>query len=102
MEGKKSDEGKRRWDLLPAEAVEQIVDVLAFGAAKYGDENWRRVPMAERRYFAALMRHVWSWWKGEEMDKETGLPHLAHAGCCLLFLLEIGRRDHAADTTERP
>ena len=84
---KKRDHGKPMWDLLPFASVRSIVDVLTFGAEKYGQETWQEVPNAKSRYFAALMRHLDAWWSGERLDPESGHPHLAHAGCCLLFLM---------------
>ena len=87
-DGQKHDAQKDRWDLLPTAAVRQIVKVLTFGATKYGDQNWEFVAEARRRYYAATMRHLTAWWEGEENDMETGLSHLAHAGCCILFLLQ--------------
>ena len=102
--GRKDDSAKLRWDLLPPDATEEIVKVLMFGAQKYGDYNWAR-GMKWSRMFAALMRHMWAWWRGEGRDPETGLTHLAHAGCCLLFLLSYELRqigeDDRHDTVER-
>lgn len=90
-EGRKFDTDKLPWHLLPADAIEEIVKVLQFGATKYGDRNWE-AGMSWHRPFAALMRHMWAWWRREEADPETGLSHLAHAGCCLLFLLAYDKR----------
>ncbi len=89
--GTKNDSGKDRWDLLPVRGTRLIVKVLTFGAAKYAPENWRKVPNARERYYAAAMRHLTAWWEGERDDPETGLPHLAHAGCCIIFLLETDK-----------
>ena len=87
MQGRKTDAGKPRMSLLPWRAVGQIVQVLEFGAAKYEPNNWKHVQNARQRYFDAAMRHLLAWWDGERLDAESGLPHLAHAGCCILFLL---------------
>lgn len=91
MSGKKDDKDKARWDLLPYEAVEQVVKVLTFGDKKYPQQgnipNWRLVPNHRDRYFAAAMRHMVAWRQGESIDAETGLPHLSHGIACLLFLL---------------
>jgi len=84
--GRKDDKTKDRWDLLPYEEVEKIVKVLTFDAKKYADNNWLKVLNPESRYFAALQRHLVAWKKGEKIDPESGFSHLAHAGCCLLFL----------------
>ena len=87
--GRKDDLGKPQWCLLPFKAVEKIVKVLTFGAAKYSPGNWKNVSHADQRYFSALLRHLSAWHSGERFDKETKLSHLAHAGCCLLFLMEL-------------
>lgn len=86
-EGAKSDFGKDRFDLLPVGPVRWVVKVLTRGAEKYAVDNWQLVPDARRRYYAAALRHITAWWEGERSDPEWGLPHLAHACCCLLFLL---------------
>jgi len=89
--GRKYDAGKPRWDLLPARELEQVVKVLTHGAKKYGADNWQLVVNADAdRYVAAHGRHLNAWQQGEIIDsgpKGSGLPHLAHAICCLLFLL---------------
>lgn len=85
--GRKDDAGKARWDLLPFAELEQVVLVLNHGAEKYGEDNWQKVASPRRRYFAACVRHLIAWWKGEVNDKDSNLPHLAHAICCLLFLM---------------
>lgn len=89
MKGSKFDGEKDRWDLLPWRATEQAVKVMTFGARKYAPENWRKVPEPKWRYFAATLRHLVAWWRGEKNDPQSGLPHLAHALCCLLFLCEL-------------
>lgn len=89
MEGKKFDNGKTRWDLFPWQSAEKIVEVLEFGAKKYCENGWQAVPEAERRYFAAAIRHLTAWHRGEKTDTESGLSHLSHAACCLMFLLHF-------------
>ena len=86
-QGRKDDSSKRRYSLLPKGAVNSVVDVLEFGSKKYADNNWQKVPDAKTRYYDAAMRHLDSWLNGDLKDAETGLPHLAHAICCLMFLM---------------
>lgn len=87
-EGRKDDSYKLRYDLVPPGALAQITDVLTFGANKYADENWRKVADPERRYIAAAMRHIEAYRAGDITDPESGRHHLAHAACCLMFILE--------------
>jgi hypothetical protein len=94
-EGQKLDHGKLPFDLLPWRVVAEVVQVLEHGRLKYGAWNWVHVPEARTRYFAAAHRHLAAWWAGEHADGGpggSGLSHLAHALCCIIFLraLEIG------------
>ena len=82
----KHDSEKPRWELLPYDALEEVVKVLTVGAKKYDDRNWEK-GFVWSRLFGALMRHARAWFQGEDKDPETGLSHLAHMGCCILFLL---------------
>lgn len=90
--GEKYDAGKPDWSLLPLGAVEEVVKVLGFGASKYAPDNWQQVPNAQRRYFAALCRHLVAHQSGERDDPETGLSHMAHVATNALFLVWFGRR----------
>ena len=86
--GRKFDGDKLEFGLLPPLALEEVVRVLTFGAKKYERGNWQKVPESKRRYFDAMERHIWAWKKGEKLDTESGIHHLAHAMCCLMFLYE--------------
>lgn len=91
--GAKHDSGKPRWTLFPLLAVTRIVDVLEFGAAKYGVDNWRHVDGLRDRYIDAAYRHIAAWRSGETRDPDSGLPHLAHAICSLVFILTIDEEE---------
>lgn len=91
--GRKFDGGKLDYTLVPFEGLDEIVKVLMFGAKKYDRDNWRHVDNAAQRYTAAAFRHLTAYNKGETVDPETGVSHLAHAGCCLLFLLALEKQN---------
>lgn len=86
--GTKFDAGKPRFDLLSTVALAEISKVMSIGAQKYGEHNWRG-GIKTSRLLAAMLRHVFAYVAGESKDPETGLSHIAHAGCCAMFLLEL-------------
>lgn len=93
-EGVKFDKDKPKWSLLPFKALAEVVDVLTYGARKYAPDNWKKVPDARTRYVDATFRHFTAYINGEKNDSETGKSHLAHAICCLLFLLAFDKGEH--------
>jgi hypothetical protein len=95
-EGKKYDQGKERFDLIPARPLFDLADVFTYGAVKYEDRNWEK-GISYSRIFAAIMRHLWKWWKGENIDHESILPHLAHAAWGCFVLLEYERTHREKD-----
>lgn len=98
-EGIKFDEGKLPWHLLPWQAIKLVVEVMQFGAEKYGSRNWEN-GMGHSRMFAATQRHLIAYWNGQDRDPETGKLHLAHAACDILFLLHW--RLYNVPTDDRP
>ena len=92
-QGMKFDSNKLDYTLVPWEGMEEIVKVLEFGAKKYARDNWKHVENADTRYLAAAFRHLVQYNNGELTDSETGVSHLAHAGCCILFLLALEKKN---------
>jgi len=86
--GIKHDESKRRMDLVPTSLISSVARILEFGASKYGDNNWRE-GLKWSRVYAALQRHLADFWDGNDLDSESGLPHLYHAACNIAFLIEF-------------
>lgn len=87
MKGKKYDRNKLQYWLLPPEPIAEVVKVLMHGAKKYSPNNWQAVEPYRERYYNACLRHMEAWRAGGTVDKESGLPLLAHAICCLIFIL---------------
>jgi len=96
MEGRKDDSGKLRMDLLDPYAIETLAAVLTFGATKYDSWNWAG-GISYSRLAAALLRHTFAFLKGEDLDRESGLPHIAHAMCCCMFILGLSKRKPECD-----
>lgn len=82
-------DGKPMWELLPLPDIEDVVKVYTFGAQKYGPHTWRHLPDGLQRYKAALLRHLVSFDRGEEIDEESGLPALAHMAWNAIAMLSV-------------
>jgi hypothetical protein len=95
--GVKFDQGKPRMELLPPELMVEVAKVLTFGAEKYEARNWEK-GMDWGRIYGSLQRHLNAWASGEDTDPETGLSHLAHAGCNIAFLLAYTQRGVGDDS----
>ena len=97
----KFDDGKMPFHLLSTEAMNQTAAVLAFGAEKYAEHNWRK-GFVWSRPLSAAMRHITAFNAGEDKDPESGLSHLAHAACCIMFLLEFEKTHKELDDRYKP
>ena len=95
MEAYKNDkiDKKLRWELLPLSLIEWIVKVYTFGANKYSANSWQKLDDGYDRYKAALFRHIVLHEQGERFDRESGLPHLAHAAWNAIAMLHFGLKD---------
>jgi len=90
----KFDEGKPKLSLIYKSFIDEIAKVRMYGLTKYPDqENWRTTPTSE--HYDALLRHVFAAKafflkesRGEKNDISSGLSHLAHAACNIMFLIE--------------
>jgi hypothetical protein len=96
----KHDQLKSRVDLIPTDVLMSVGDVLAYGANKYDTNNWLK-GTNWLRYFGACLRHLYAWATGESVDKESGLPHLSHALCCLFFLSAYEMRGIGEDDRQK-
>ena len=97
----KFDQDKLPLHLLSTEALNQTAAVLKFGAQKYAEHNWRK-GFAWSRPLSAAMRHITAFNNGEDKDPESGLSHLAHAACCIMFLLEFEKTHRELDDRWKP
>jgi hypothetical protein len=88
MPGIKHDDGKPRLELLDRLWLVETAKVLGFGAAKYSAHNWRE-GIQVSRIVGAILRHITAYNNGEDIDPESGLHHLAHASCELMFLTNM-------------
>lgn len=100
MEAIKYDANKPRMDLLPPEAILGLASILTYGADKYADRNWEQ-GMDWGRIYAAVLRHLLAYWSGEDLDPESGLPHIDHALCGIAFLSTYQKRNIGQDTRNR-
>lgn len=101
MSAIKFDSEKPRMELLSRVALEGCAQVLAFGSRKYAAHNWRR-GLAWSRLIGAALRHLTAIMDGEDIDPESGLPHVDHLACCVMFLSEYQKKNLGTDDRWKP
>lgn len=89
----KADAGKIRPTLVPTAGIRAVAEVREYGVRKYKDpDNYKRVEV--ERYRDAAFRHFLAYLDDpRSVDDESGLPHLWHCTCNLMFLCELEEQE---------
>lgn len=90
VDGRKDDEGRLRFDLIPPAPLEELARVYTIGASKYDDWNWLG-GMKWSRIIGALHRHLNAWQQGTTYDPDDGQCALASVIWCAMTLMEYER-----------
>jgi hypothetical protein len=75
---------------------------LLDGMLKYGRANWREIGVRASIYYDAACRHLDAWFEGEELDPDSGLPHLCHAIACLAIIIDAKEAGKLKDDRQYP
>lgn len=100
MQGKRYNDGKLRWSLIDFTALEPMVRVQEFGAKKYGDHNWKN-GLHYNGLSESLLRHVFAFMRGEDLDQESGLPHVGHILANAMYLSYMWENKKEFDDREK-
>jgi Domain of unknown function (DUF5664) len=84
-EGLHYDNNKPKMDLIDPSFLEGLADVLTYGLNKYAKDNWRH-GIHISRLIASAYRHLGEINKGEDLDSESGKPHIFHLACNIMFI----------------
>jgi hypothetical protein len=88
--------------LWPETATAAGAIALLDGALKYGRNNWRSGGARATIYIDACRRHLTAWAEGEDVDPDSGLPHLSHALACLAILVDVKAAGALVDDRNYP
>jgi len=82
--------------ILAMKGIDEIAKVGEFGAKKYG--QWNYMAGSEyMRFLGSCSRHLTLFIRGENLDHESGISHLAHLCYDALMLLEWQHRKRGLD-----
>src|ERR1039457_41594 len=78
--------GKPRYDLIDRAFLKRWADLMARGAAKYGEENWRQATgEAElKRFKASALRHMFQWLDGDTTEDHAAAIAFNVSGACMV------------------
>jgi hypothetical protein len=104
--GYRNDEGKPRLDLLPHDAVLSVARVLTWACTArkpepYPERNWEK-GMKWSRVFNSALRHAFAMWMGEDLDRDSGLPHADHFATNALIACAYFSRPWLKSFDDRP
>lgn len=95
-EGRKENEGKLNWAVVPLESMEGVIRVFEKGFIKYkGTRTWLPGIMFGK-LFSAIMRHLIDWfYYHKDKDEESGEHPLCHVCAnCLMLLTYINKEKY--------
>lgn len=84
----KTDAGKSRVELIPTYSLLLAGEVFGYGANKYEPWSWMDSAITSERTYGSVLRHLYAFAGGRDIDPESGLPHLGHALTQLMILIE--------------
>lgn len=85
---------------LPFGPLYEVALAMLEGGLKYGKHNYRELGCKASTYFDAAIGHLIAWHEGEDIDEESGLPHLMKAVACLIVIRDSQLMGN--DTDDRP
>lgn len=94
-------DGKVPLEYLVYEVLADDARVQKHGADRYGIRNWRKDKILASTYEGAMLRHFTAWATGEDVDPDSGLPHLSHLRACCAVVLDAQRCDTLIDDRDR-
>lgn len=94
-------EAKTKLSDSPTVGIQKMGRVFTGGAEKYGRFNWRDHTVSATVYYDAAMRHFMAWFNGEDIDPESGEPHLAHVMACCNILLDAEQHGMLNDNRKK-
>lgn len=102
-ENPKKSEGdqKEPVHLMPAQTIIQTSRVLAHGAEKYGEFNWRSTEIDLQTYIGATLRHLLAIMEGEDVDPDSGEDHWAHISANAAVVIDSKVHGFVRDNRKR-
>ena len=88
--GSRFNGGKPRLDLIPLMGLEDCANVFEYGSKKYAPWNWAK-GMPWSAVVGCMLRHLSAIQRGEDLDPESGLPHVGHLMCNAVMLATFRR-----------
>lgn len=74
---------------IPVKPLLEVGLAMMEGGRKYGTHNYREIGVCMSTYYNAAMRHLMSWWEGEDIDPASGVHHVVKA-LASLFVVRDG------------
>jgi hypothetical protein len=102
MKNPKESAGAKKtpFHVVPIRVLWDVAEAMGEGARKYGPFNYRKAGVVYSTYFASTCRHLFAWYEGEDIDRESGLNHIDKAIAGLLVLKDSIIEGNATD--DRP
>jgi len=88
---------KLPFHLCPTTFIAGVSMAFLEGCLKYGRSNFRAAGARSSIYYDATMRHLISWFEGEDIDPDSGIHHLYKAGACLAVIADAMEADKLND-----
>ena len=85
---------------IPLRPLLETAAALEEGAQKYGPWNWRDEKVSETIYVDAAIRHLVQFLSGEDIDQDSGLPHIVKAIAGLLIIRDAQVHGCSIDTRQ--
>lgn len=94
--------GRVPFHVVPSGVIAEVALAMLEGARKYGSHNYRVKGVRSSVYYNACIGHLQSWWEGEDIDPDSGLPHVVKAIACLFVLRDAQMNSICTDDRPPP